>query len=63
MFCGGKERSVEFKDSKGSKVQVFLPAPDEDVVFVFSHILQHFYKEGIGLRQICVWCAGIGSSG
>lgn len=36
--------------------QVFLPAPNEDVVFVFSHILQHFYKEGIGLRQICDWC-------
>ena len=37
-------------------VQVFLPGADEDVVFVFSHILQHFYKEGIGLRQICDWC-------
>lgn len=36
--------------------RVFLPNADEDVVFVFSHILQHFYKEGIGLRQICDWC-------
>lgn len=27
-----------------------------DVMFVFSHILQHFFKEGIGLRQICDWC-------
>ena len=36
--------------------QVLLPAPDEDVVFVFSHILQHFFQEGIGLRQICDWC-------
>ena len=36
--------------------QVFLPAIDEDVIFVFSHILQHFYKGGIGLRQICDWC-------
>lgn len=34
--------------------QVFLPATDEDVVF--AHILQHFYKEGIGLRQIWDWC-------
>ena len=38
------------------QTQVFLPAADEDAIFVFSHILQHFYKEGIGLRQICDWC-------
>lgn len=38
------------------KTQVFLPGVDEDVVYVFSHILQHFYKEGIGLRQVCDWC-------
>lgn len=34
-------------------IQVFLPAPDENVIFVFTHILQHFYHEGIGFRQIC----------
>lgn len=38
------------------KTQVFLPGPDEDVVFVFAHILQHFFRGGIGLRQICDWC-------
>ena len=38
------------------QIQIFLPRADEDVVFVFSHILQHFYQEGIGLRQICDWC-------
>ena len=36
--------------------QVFLPSPDNDVIFVFTHILHHFYIEGIGLRQICDWC-------
>ena len=56
LFYGGKVRSVEFKGSNGSKVQVFLPAPDEDVIFVFTHILHHFFFEGIGLRQICDWC-------
>ena len=35
---------------------ILLPSPDEDIVLVFCHILQHFYKEGIGLRQICDWC-------
>lgn len=37
-------------------VQVFLPKADEDAVYVFTHFLQHFYKGGIGLRQICDWC-------
>ena len=35
---------------------VYIPAPDDDVIFVFTHILAHFYIEGIGLRQICDWC-------
>lgn len=56
VLSGGKVRYVEFNSSSGSKVQVFLPAPDEDIIFVFSHILHHFYIEGIGLRQICDWC-------
>lgn len=37
-------------------VDVLLPAPNEDVIFVFAHILQHFFRGGIGLRQICDWC-------
>ena len=52
--------SVFFEGSVRSwmngKTQVFLPRADEDVFFVFTHILQHFYREGIGLRQICDWC-------
>ena len=35
---------------------VDLPNPDNDVIFVFTHFLKHFYKGGIGLRQICDWC-------
>ena len=37
-------------------VPVMLPAPDEDVILVFTHFLKHFYKGGLGLRQICDWC-------
>ena len=37
-------------------VAVGLPAADNDVMFVFIHILHHFFSEGIGLRQICDWC-------
>lgn len=51
VFYEGKVRSW-----MNGKTQVFLPAPDEDVVFVFSHIIQHFFGGGIGLRQICDWC-------
>ena len=51
VFCGGNVRSW-----MNGNIQVFLPGVDEDVAFVFSHILQHFYQEGIGLRQICDWC-------
>lgn len=36
--------------------QVLLPAPTEDVIFVFTHIIKHLFKGGIGLRQICDWC-------
>ena len=38
------------------ETQVFLPGVDEDVIFVFTHFLKHFYKEGLGLRQVCDWC-------
>ena len=38
------------------KTQVFLPSADNDVIFIFTHFLKHFYKGGLGLRQICDWC-------
>ena len=37
-------------------IQVFLPSPDNDVVIIFNHFINHFYGEGVGLRQICDWC-------
>lgn len=47
---------VKFRSCMIGNAQVFLPDANEDVVYVFAHILQHFYKGGIGLRQICDWC-------
>lgn len=35
---------------------ISLPAVNNHVLFVFTHILQHFFMGGIGLRQICDWC-------
>lgn len=51
MFSGNK---VRVWDSGG--VEICLPEVNTDVIFIFTHILQHFFKEGIGLRQICDWC-------
>lgn len=51
IFYGGNVRSW-----MNGNVQVFLPKSNEDIVLVFCHILQHFFLEGIGLRQICDWC-------
>ena len=50
-FYGGQVRSWN-----NNEVQVFLLGIENDVFYVFTHILQHFYKGGIGLRQICDWC-------
>lgn len=41
---------------KDGDTDVFLPAVDNDIIFIFTHILQHFFAGGIGLRQICDWC-------
>lgn len=37
-------------------VQVFLPSANNDAIIVFNHFINHFYGEGVGLRQICDWC-------
>lgn len=36
--------------------QIFIPGIDNDIIFVFTHILDHFFHGGIGIRQICDWC-------
>ena len=51
ILYGGNVRSWQYAGT-----QVFLPSADNDVVFIFTHILKHFYHGGIGLRQICDWC-------
>ena len=50
-FYGGQVRSW-----MNGQTQVFLLKAENDAFYVFTHILQHFYKEGVGLRQICDWC-------
>ena len=42
VFCGGHVRSW-----MNGRTPVFLPSPDNDLIFIFTHILKHFYIEGI----------------
>ena len=51
LFFGGNVRSWN-----NGNTQVFLPSPDNDVLIIFVHYLNHFYKGGLGVRQICDWC-------
>lgn len=51
VFISGNVRSWA-----NGNTQVFLPSADNDVIFVFTHILHHYFIDGIGLRQICDWC-------
>lgn len=46
----------EVRSWLNGSTQVFIPSADNDVIFIFTHFLKHFYKEGLGLRQICDWC-------
>lgn len=70
LSCGLTARSDKVIDSvqadtfmkgnvriwRNGETDIFLPGPDNDVIFVFTHILKHLYLGGIGLRQICDWC-------
>ena len=52
VFYGGNVRSWMC-----GKCQVFMPGATNDVFFVFTHFIKHFYKEeGANLRQVCDWC-------
>ncbi len=52
VFYGGSVRSWQNGDT-----QIFLPGVNEDVFFVFTHFIKHFYKEGgVSIRQLCDWC-------
>lgn len=45
-----------FRIWNNNGTDIYLPCPDNDVIFIFTHILQHYFGSGVGLRQICDWC-------
>jgi hypothetical protein len=50
-FKGGDVRAWQ-----NGKTDIFLPGVNADVLFIFTHIMHHFYFEGVGIRQVCDWC-------
>ena len=50
-FYGGNVRSW-----LNEQTQIFMLGKENDIFYVFVHFFNHFYKEGVGLRQICDWC-------
>ena len=46
--------NVRYWDNDGMKIP--LPEENDDVLVIFTHFIKHFYKGGLGIRQICDWC-------
>lgn len=47
-------RNIRYWDNDGMNIS--LPEANDDVVVIFTHFIKHFYKGGLGIRQICDWC-------
>lgn len=54
-------RNKKFRVWKNGDTDIFLPEVNNDIIFVFTHFVRHFYKEGVCIRQICDWCRLLGA--
>ena len=50
-FCNRIIRFWQVKDTL-----VSLPEVNDDIFFVFTHFVMHFYGEQLVFKQICDWC-------
>lgn len=46
--------NVRYWESEGMRIP--LPEENDDIIVIFTHFIKHFYKGGLGIRQICDWC-------
>ena len=46
--------NIRFWNNDG--MNILLPEENDDVLVIFTHFIKHFYKGGLGIRQICDWC-------
>lgn len=54
-----QERTIKgghIREWNNKGIIIPLPSIENDVIFIFTHILKHFFRGGIGLRQLCDWC-------
>lgn len=49
-----KKRQI--REWKNGDVTINIPSANNDILFIFPHLLKHFFRGGVGLRQICDWC-------
>ena len=49
-------RSGSSRTWMNGNVQIFLLGEENEVLYVFTHFLNHFFKGGVGIRQVCDWC-------
>ena len=49
-------RNKKFRVWKNGDTDIYLPETNNDLIFVFTHFVRHFYKEGVCIRQLCDWC-------
>ena len=49
-----ERHDVRYWSINGDKIA--LPEENNDVLVIFTHYIKHFYKGGLGIRQICDWC-------
>ena len=45
---------VRYWETEGRIIS--LPEANNDALLIFTHFIKHFYKGGLGVRQICDWC-------
>lgn len=48
------KKYVRYLEMGGTAVPI--PEENNDVLVIFTHYIKHFYKGGLGMRQICDWC-------
>lgn len=46
----------KFRVWKNGDTEIYLPEANNDLIFVFTHFVRHFYKERVCIRQLCDWC-------
>lgn len=49
-------KNRKFRVWKNEETEIYLPESNNDLIFVFTHFVRHFYKEGVCIRQLCDWC-------